>query len=293
MERQLWKAIVQLIEEVSKQKQGFRCQYSTVAILKVWFWAVLHDRPVCWACQRCNWSIWERRIKLPSNATMSRRLRSCDVKDVLAEVENRLLRQETNGTIFWAIDGKPLVISGCSKDPHAAYGRAAGGKGKGYKIHAIIGSNGNVAQWRLAPMNKDERVMAKRMFKRLTIAGYILADGNYDSNPLHRCCDENGNVQLISPRRGGPAKKLGHRKQATGRLRSKQILEHHSNDFGAQLMIDRVAIERYFGNLVNCAMGLTCLPAWVRTYPRVYRWVQAKIIITAAKPNTKKLATAA
>ena len=293
MERQLWKTIVQLIQEINKQKGSPRCQFSSVAILKVWFWAVIHDRPVSWACQRCNWSIWDRRMKLPSNATMSRRLRSKTVVGLLAEVEKRLLRCNQNGTIFWSIDGKPLSISGCSKDPHANYGRAAGCKAKGYKIHVIAGANGCIADWRLAPMSKDERVMAKRMIKQLTIAGYIFADGNYDSNPLHQCCDDNGNIQLVSPRRGGPNKALGHRKQTAGRLRSKQLLEDDLSGFGKQMKVDRVAIERYFGNLTNCATGLTCLPSWVRTYPRVFRWVQAKMIINAAKNATRKMACAA
>ena len=285
MERQLWKMIVDLILTVHKSKSSYRCRYSSVLILKVWFWSVINDRPVSWACERRNWSIWDRRMKLPSNATMSRRLRCDEVKQLLAEIEERVLRQEENGTVFWAIDGKPLTISGCSKDPHATYGRAAGDKAKGYKIHAIVGANGCVSQWRLAPMSKDERVMAKRMFKRLNIAGYIFADGNYDSNPLHKCCDEYGNAQLISPRRGGPGKALGHRKQTAGRLRSKEILEDEMSDFGTQMMIDRVAIERFFANLTNCAMGLTCLPSWVRTYRRVHRWVQAKMIINKAKSH--------
>lgn len=292
MERQLWKAIVQLIDDLNKQQRPLRCQFSSLAILKVWFWAVIHDRPVRWACQRCNWSIWERRMRLPSNATMSRRLRSQEIQELLAAVENRLLKRNEDGTIFWTIDGKPLTISGCSKDPHAGYGKAAGGKAKGYKIHAIVGANGCVTQWRLAPMNKDERVMAKRMFQKLTVAGYVIADGNYDSNPLHRCCDENGNLQLISPRRGGPGKKLGHRKQTSGRLRSKEILEDNQEGFGHQMMVDRVAIERFFANLTNCSMGLTCLPSWVRTYPRVFRWVQAKLIINKANQQLKSVAAA-
>ena len=92
---------------------------------------------------------------------------------------------------------------------------------------------------------------------------------------------------------GGPNKALGHRKQSEGRLRSKEILEAHDNYFGRQLMIDRVAIERFFGNLVNGSMGLSCLPPWVRTYPRVHRWVQAKMIINAQKNQHKILSCAA
>ena len=38
------------------------------------------------------------------------------------------------------IDGKPLAISGVSKDADAGYGRGAGGMQKGYKFHAVWGS---------------------------------------------------------------------------------------------------------------------------------------------------------
>ncbi|MFT5302709.1 MAG: hypothetical protein ACI814_003526, partial [Mariniblastus sp.] len=61
----------------------------------------------------------------------------------------------------------------------------------------------------------------------------------------------------------------GHRKQTVGRLRSKAIIENRMSYFGTQMMVDRVAMERYFGDLTNRAMGRTCLPSWVRTYPRV------------------------
>ena len=46
------------------------------------------------------------------------------------------------------VDGKPLPIGGCSKDRQAGYGRSAGGKAKGYKLHALVGSDGSVQAWR-------------------------------------------------------------------------------------------------------------------------------------------------
>ncbi|MFT7631818.1 MAG: hypothetical protein ACI87E_002858 [Mariniblastus sp.] len=72
---------------------------------------------------------------------------------------------------------------------------------------------------------------------------------------------------------------LGHQKQTVGRLRSKEIIENKMSYFGTQMMVDRLAMERYFGDLTNRAMGRTCLPSWVRTHPRV----QAKMIIIKAK----------
>src|SRR5690242_7848308 len=110
---------------------------------------------------------------------MSRRLRRPPVRALLAALEERVVRPTAPG-LYWMVDGKPLPVGGCSKDRQAGYGRAAGGKAKGYKVHAIVGGGGAVAAWRLAPMNKDERVMAARLLRgRPAIQGYLVADSNY------------------------------------------------------------------------------------------------------------------
>ena len=75
----------------------------------------------------------------------------------------KVLRPQHNMSLAWSMDGKPLMIGGCSKDKQAGYGRAAGCKAKGYKLHTIAGKQGEIAEWRVAPMNKDERVMGARM----------------------------------------------------------------------------------------------------------------------------------
>ena len=95
MERQLWIAIVTLLKEVNKSEYDPKCTYTVAVIVKVWFWAVIHDRPVCWACNACNWPIWDRRQKLPSNTTMSRRLRSAAVQKVIKAMEDRVLQRVT------------------------------------------------------------------------------------------------------------------------------------------------------------------------------------------------------
>lgn len=285
MERQLWTKIVKLVDGIGKHRGNVTCTFSDAVILKTWLWAVLHDRPVAWACNSCNWPICQRRWEKPSAPTMSRRLRSPTVQWLLRELEKRVLDSDPATNLVWAIDGKPLPISSHSQDRQAGYGRAVGGKAKGYKIHAIVGQNDSIADWRLAPMNKDERVMAGRMLTQTKIQGYVLADSNYDSNKLHAQCDELGNLQLVCPRRYGPRRGFGHRKQTPGRLRSVEILEHHTPDFGNDLFKLRKNIERFFGNLTNWAAGLTHLPPWVRTYRRVHRWVQTKIIINAVKRN--------
>lgn len=282
MERQLWNAIVAVLATIDKPRMAVSFRYSDEWIVKIWYWSVIHDRPMVWACQRRHWPLDLRRLGLPSYSRFTRRLRTASVQALLAAVEQRVVAPQSLG-VFWMIDGKPLPISGCSKDTQAGYGRAAGGNAKGYKFHAVIGSDGSIPAWRVAPMNKDERVMGERMLRTAPIQGYLIADSHYDSNKLHAVCDARGNLQLVTRRRCRSAQGLGHRKHTPGRLRSIQILENPYPEFGEKLIADRSEIERRFGHLSNWGGGLNGLPAWVRTHRRVHRWVQAKLVLTALK----------
>jgi len=205
------------------------------------------------------------------------------VKTLIESLEKETLRKQEQPSCYWMVDGKPLVISSVSKDRQAGYGRAAQSKAKGYKLHAIISHDGCYAAWRVAPMNKDERVMARRLVRTAQINGYLVGDGNYDSNPLHRVCEAQGNLQLVTPPRGGCGKPRCRKKQSTGRLRSLEILENPQPEFGWQLLKDRNGIERKFGNLTSYGGGLTHLPPWARTHRRVHRWTQAKLILHSIK----------
>jgi hypothetical protein len=285
MEYQLFQGIVQVLSACGKGLFHPVCVFQDAEIVKVWYWAVIHDRPVSWACQRENWPIW-RRTRLPSESTMSRRLRSRSVLQLLEAVERHVTAPKRRG-LFWKIDGKPLPIGGCSKDRQAGYGRAANGKAKGYKLHAIIGAESQVGAWRIAPMNKDERVMSRRMLKTASLQGYVVADSNYDSNKVHATCDERGSLQLLTPRRYGPGHGTGHRKQTAGRLRSISLVESPCPAFAAGLLKSRNDIERDFGNLTNWSGGLNGLPPWIRTHRRVHRWVQAKLTLTALQKRIR------
>jgi DDE family transposase len=285
MEHQLWKQIVTALRPLCQRTFCPRESYPVLEVLAVWFWAVVHDRPVSWAVQARHWPPHLRR-PLPSGSTLSRRLRSAVVRDVLRRCELALLRAPGAGgtCLVWKVDGKPLVIGSASKDPHAGFGRAVGGLAKGYKLHLILGADGSVPDWRVAPMNQDERVLAERMLSQADLQGYVLADGNYDTTTLHRLCDSLGSLQLVSPRRKKyRGKKPSRRHRAPGRLRSIELLEGPGT-FGRDLLRQRDQIERYYGRLSGCAAGLTHLPPWVRTQPRVHRWVQAKLLLLSLRP---------
>src|SRR5262245_49365714 len=286
MEQQLYQAIVAVLATLGKPRTSARFDFSDEDVVKVYYWSVICDRPTSWACRKEHWPLHLRQRPLPSPATMSRRLRSAKVVALLDALERRVVAPREPG-LFWMIEGKPLPVGGCSKDRQAGYGKAAGGMAKGYKLHALVGSAGAVAAWRVAPMHKDERVMAERLVKAAPpeVVGYLLADANFDSNPLHQVCDDRGNLQLVTPRRYGPGKGTGHRKQTAGRLRAIALTESPFPAFAEQLRKDRVAVERQFGNLTNWGGGLSGLPAWVRTHRRVRRWVQAKLVLAELRPD--------
>ena len=106
-----------------------------------------------------------------------------------------------------------------------------------------------------------------------------MADANYNSNRLFAAAREMG-AQLLCPRRlRHPGQGLGHHPQDPARLRSIELLESSEARFGPELLGLRGRIEGVLGTLRCHANGLDGLRPWVRTYPRVYRWVQAKLIL--------------
>ena len=72
MEHQLWKAIVAVLLALDNPQTLARFDFSDRDVVKVYYWAVIHDRPTSWACRKRNWPIHLRKRPLPSAATMSR-----------------------------------------------------------------------------------------------------------------------------------------------------------------------------------------------------------------------------
>ena len=56
MEHQLWNVIVEWLRRRGKPRRP-RETFSDVEIAMVFFWAVVNDRPMSWACEQRNWPI--------------------------------------------------------------------------------------------------------------------------------------------------------------------------------------------------------------------------------------------
>jgi len=233
MERDLWLVVS---EVVGRTPCGMppRCRFSNASIVLTFLWAVLHDRPVSWACRRESWPIHLRWRELPTPSTMCRRLRTPSVRAALDACERRLaLRLPVHGRIA-VIDSKPLTIGGNSGDPDAGFGRAAGGMGKGDRLHAIVALCGTILSWEVHPINVDQRAVAPALIERVSGIDTLPGDANYDSNLLYDFTDERG-ITLLTHRRGAGSKP-GHRPQSLARLSAIAWLEHAESDWARRTL---------------------------------------------------------
>jgi len=273
MEAELWKQVYKLVTQMAKGKTLKRATYTDGDIILTYMWAVIHDRPIYWACKKRNWPIYYRRRKLPNASTMTRRLRTEQLQNLLRITEQHLINKFPRSVCRW-IDGKPLPIGGCSKDKQSAFGYGASCIAKGYKLYAIADKNQGFIHWTVQAMNHGESKVARNLIAKLDNDGYLVGDGQYDKNHLYDMA-ANKSIQLVTPQRIRQAKGLGHRRHSPHRLRA---IELTKRPFGQSLITSRTAIERMFGNLTSFGCGLSQLPYWVRTLFRVRMWVRAKMI---------------
>lgn len=274
MERELWEVLCHLGTRF--YNRSLRSCYGDDVICAVYWWAVVHDRPACWACQASHWPA-NFRQRLPSQPTLSRRLRSGSVAQLLEDVEQALLGLiVVVGPRVLVVDGKALPVGGPSKDADATWGRGAGGLARGYKLHAVWGEGPLPIAWGLAPLNISERRMAAKLMSDLPGSGYLLGDKQYDANYLYEAAASSDYQLLATQQR--PGKGLGHRRHSPHRLRGLELL---GTTFGKDLYRRRCRIEHCFAHLTSFVGGLGPLPFWVRRFNRVKLWVHSKLLINA------------
>jgi hypothetical protein len=277
MQRDVWARCVRLVQRFATPSPNRRYCFSEADILLVYFWANEQGRPIYWACDPAHWPDALRPARLPSAATMSRRLRGPAVTARIEAIRRHLQRGQRRG-LCSLLDGKVLRVGPYSHDPDARVGYDAGGWAKGYKFHLICNGSLRIEAWSVQPLNVDERVVARQLLPRGRIRGYLLADRNYDDGGLHEICARHG-VQLVAPRRKGPHKGLGHRPQSPARRRCIDLLEHSHTGFGPRLHRQRADVERRLGALSSAWYGIGPLPPWVRGQECTERWVAARLVL--------------
>jgi hypothetical protein len=135
MDHELWTTLSHAMFDVARVfPRPARYTYDAYCIVRVYLWAVLHDRPVDWATRRNSWSAQTRPGRIPDQSTMSRRLRHPDTLAFIQKLEHRL--GQAGGNLLKYIDGKPLTVARHSHDPDATSGWGVGGMARGYKLHA-------------------------------------------------------------------------------------------------------------------------------------------------------------
>lgn len=296
MEGELWAALYPLVQAEDKRRRRRKgVVYNDAMILSVALWAILHDRPICWACRPCNWGRspppW---FTLPTPGTMSMRLRTLSVQHLLEQVFLRLLSVTAIGgfCLCRRIDSKPMLVGGFSKDRDARRGYATGGTCRGYKLFGCWGKSPIMPEAVVfGPMSESDQAGAMHLIDRLehlhggddATGGYLLMDATHDTNPLHDYAGSRG-FQAVTPRKE-PGAGLGHRGHSPHRLRSIELLEGPAelNGFGRSLYAQRGQIERDFGQMGSFGGGLQPLPNFVRRPRRVVLWAIGKLIINGLR----------
>lgn len=275
MERERWTILYELILRLGKSdRSGWK--YPTTTIVAVYYWSVLHDRSIRWACDPANWN--EGVVPpydLPPQDRMSKRLKSRSVRELLAAVEAAQRTVESSPVKI--LDSKALAVAGISKDRAATWGRTLKKRWvRGYKLHVLWGGGPLPIAWRITGMNAQDGRASSPLLRQLRGRGFVLADSQYDHNARYDDAAEHGHqlLALHKENAGG-----GHRKHSPHRLRGLALTRH----FRAWVRRRRTDVERFFGTLSCAVGGLAPLPAWVRGPERVYRWVQAKLVINALR----------
>jgi hypothetical protein len=276
-----------LRQAASGLDHNLRNTYSDSVICQVAMWAGLHQKPVSWATVPKHWPGDLRPKPLPSQSCMSRRLRHPDTLTLMQRWQEQARAQLPSSDIK-IIDGRPLVIGGCSKDPDAGFGYAASTKARGYKLHWVVDAlNQAVDGWMIMPMNYPEQHAAQHLIEHLpNHTAYVLADNAYDSNQLYEQAGRDQSVQWMAlPRKH--AKGMGRHHHSDFRIRVQPYLR--SPGGRQQVMRHRMRIEQVNGRIGSSAIGLSHLPYHARRLHRVRVWVGLKILIL----TDRQFATAA
>jgi hypothetical protein len=269
LEDRVWDKILELLPPADPSREK-RLVYPRAVILLVVLWAAMHDRPVNWACRPWNWPLHRRPASLPDPSTVCRRRRSHDLERTVLFVMGRLADLAPDSAV--AMDGRPILVGAATKDVDASSGRAVAAYGKGYKLHACINASGMIVACDIQTLSVSEKTVARELIRMLPgCVERIVADGGYDSQPLHMLAHVHG-LRFYAPLRQG---RVGQRHQP---LRAR-MLRLTRVGVMTRLQHWRDRVERAFAWMSNISFGLKPIPAFVRGLPRVRQWILCKLTL--------------
>lgn len=282
MDHELWRRLVYAVRSADRvvARTGRRPTFSDQQIVKMHFWSVWHDRPLCWACDRRHYNTLYRPRQLPSVSQFCRRAKSRRVQRMLAAVHEYLTHRPGAARVAF-FDGKALPISDYSRDPDARDGFGAGNMHRGYKLHAWATADGRIVRYCVRPINEGEMRVALDLVDRIEPQMRVLADANYDSRFLYEAVAERG-AMLLTPLKGRARQKQTLRRMGPARRLAVALWESQP-ELCEKWLEERVEIERIFSALTCFGGGMGPLPSWVRRLDRVTRWVSAKLSIYHAR----------
>ena len=268
-----------------------RARYSDFLIACLYFWAVLHDRPMTWAIDRRHYNrTFRPRKVLPSISQLNRRIAAERFQLILQRVHERLAGDSRFKGLV--LDGQALCVSPVSQDRDARIGHIPGGMGKGYKLHAAVASDGAIPVFSVMPLNTHEMHVAGQMLTtglRHDLNGVlVMADGNYDAHVFHKLVARRGGFLITRPR-GRAKHPVTRRQMGPSRRLLIDLWDRHPR-LMARVYQHRKHVERRFGNLASIPGLLGALPKFVRGLPRVRRHVGAKICLYHAHRLAKTAA---
>lgn len=282
MDRDVWHVLTAAVRSADRRVKrcGRRPQFTDQQIVRMYLWSVEHDRPLCWACDLRHYNTLYRPSQLPSISQFCRRMKTPRVQALLRAMNDYLTASDAPVRLSF-LDGKPLPISFCSRDPDARIGYATNGFALGYKLHAWARADGCMPCFEVRPMNEGEARIARGFAQRIP-GGLVLADANYDTRHLYQALGAYG-AQLLTPLKHIAMTAPPWRRMGPERRFAITLHELLSPEQYRALLAPRTQVERIFSALSCFGGGLTTLPPWVRRIDRVTGWVTAKILIYHAR----------
>lgn len=282
MDRDVWVSVMRATRSVGSAgtPRSRPVCYSDRSILRLFIWLVWHDLPMCRVADHAVFGSMFRPRSRPSVSQFCKRLAEPRFAAILELVRRRLTGHVDDAKLL-CLDGKALPVTENFRDRDALTGHGGGRFCKGYRLHAMSDDRGRIVEYRLTDMRQQEKNMAFEMLAQVRPGQVILADGNYDSSRLYDAAASRGAFLFTPLKRIGDHPRASTRSSPVRHEADRAWREHPR--MARRVYQRRSAVERVFANLTNFAGGLRGLPPWVRTLPRVSRFVAAKLVIYQAR----------